>query len=459
MAGNTADYRIKGGVVVNAKGMKKADVFVKDGIVESIASPGTGKSAKQVIDATGKYVLPGIIDAHQHPFYADKIDTLSRSAAFGGITTLIPYIGAVKAWGKGGDLLDAVKSFIDEGENSSVVDFGIHCSVVHDDMELVDKTIPEIIKLGTVSFKGFMAYAKRGMMLDDLELIRIMDIIAANGGLFAVHAENGIVLDHLEDGFIAEGKKGPEYYYPSHPNIAEAESVFRILTLATTAKCPLYLVHLSARESLEVVELFRKWGEPILYTETCSHYLTLTDADMKRMGSLAKVGPPLREKQDVEALWKAVDEGRIDVIGSDTAGHMVAAQEPHFDEVFKAPSGLPGQETMFIVTYDEGVNKGRTTLPRLVELTSERPAKIFGIYPRKGVLAKGSDADLVIFDPTASYTIEAATQHATVDYTMYEGRKCLGAPTFVMQRGKILVEDGELKAKPGQGKYLPAKLN
>ena len=455
--GETADIAIKGGVLVTSQAMNRGVIYIKDGRVESIEPEDSNRSAFRVIDATGKYVLPGIIDAHLHPVYADKIDTLSQSAAFGGITTLIPFIGAIRAWGKTGGLYDAVTDFIKEGEEKSAVDFGIHCSLCHDDMETVAEVIPKVVDLGVISFKAFMAYSKRGMKLEDDELMKVMEIVAENNAFFAVHAENGTILDYLEEKLISEGRLGPEMYPLAQPNIAEAEAIFRILTLAKIIRCPMYLPHLSASESLQVVRLFKEWGEPRFFTETCVHYLTLTDDEMKKRGSLAKVGPPLRKSKDVEDMWKAVDEGLIDVIASDTAGHLVKSKEPLWENVFTAPSGLPGVESLFTVTYDEGVNNGRVTLPLMVKLMCENPARIFGLYPQKGVLQKGSDADLVIFDPTLPHTIEADAQHAKVDYSMYEGRECVGAPVLVMQRGNVLVENGEFKAVAGQGKYLPRK--
>ena len=453
----TVDMVIKGGVLVNGKEMRKADVYIKDGLVDSIEQEKGETVGRQVVDAAGKFVLPGIIDAHCHPVYADRIDTLSQSAAHGGITTLIPYIGAVKAWGKTGGLLDAVKDFIEEGQKTSAVDFGIHCTLVHDDIETVASVIPKLVDLGVISFKGFMAFSKRGMKLEDNELMKVMETIAGSGALLGVHAENGTIIDYLEDKFAGQGNLGPEFYHPSHPNLVEAEAVFRILTLAQIMKCPLYLPHLSARESLEVVRLFKKWGGLKLRTETCTHYLTLTDAEMKKRGSLAKVGPPLRETKDIEEMWRAVSDGTIDVIGSDAAGLLMKSKEPIRENIFKAASGFPGVETMFTVAYDEGINKGRLTLPQLVKLTCENPAKIFGLYPKKGILQKGSDADVVIFDPALSYTVKAESQHLKCDYTMYDGRKCLGSPVLVLQRGKVLVENGELKAEAGLGKYLAGK--
>lgn len=456
MASSGDDIHIKGGVLVNSSELRLADIFIKDGLVDSVERPESGKTARRTINATGKFVLPGIVEAHLHPVYADRLDTLSKSAVYGGITTLIPYIGAVKAWGVEGNLWDAVNYFIDEGARDSVIDFGLHCSLMSDDLGDLENLIPKICDRGVRSFKGFMAYKKRGMFLGDSDILRILSVLKDNGGLFCVHAENGDLCDFLEDRFVAEGKSGPEYYGPSRPDICEAEAVFRILSFGKALECPIYVVHVSTWEALDVIELFRKWGSAPVYAETCTHYLTLTDEEMRNMGSLAKVSPPLRENRDIDALWQAVKDGKIDVIGADTAGHLIDSKEPVWGDVFKAPAGLPGQETMFTVTYDEGFNRRSISLCRLVELMAERPAKIFGIYPRKGVIQKGADADVLIFDPMKEHEIRTADQHTKTDYTMYEGRTCLGAPELVMQRGEVLLEKGELKATKGRAQFLEA---
>ena len=456
MTDGICDIQVKGGVLVNSREMKLGDVFIKDGIVDSIEPPNSEKTAKTTIDATGKLVLPGIVEAHLHPVYADRLDTLSKAAVHGGITTLIPYIGAVKAWGVEGNLWDAVNYFIDEGARDSVIDFGLHCTLLAGDLDGLDSLIPRICDRGVRSFKGFMAYRKRGMYLSDSDILRILAILKDNGGLFCVHAENGDLCDFLEDGFIAEGKTGPEYYAPSRPGITEAEAVFRILSFARVLDCPIYIVHVSTREALEVIEIYRGWGSNPIYAETCTHYLTLTNAEMLKLGSLAKVSPPLRSAEHIDALWQAIIDGRIDVIGADTAGHLIDAKEPRFGDVFKAPAGLPGQETMFTVTYDEGVNRRGVSLCRLVETMAEKPAKIFGLYPRKGVLQKGADGDVLIFDPMKQHTIKAANRVTRSDYSMFEDRSVLGAPELVMQRGEILLEDGELKAVKGRARFLEA---
>lgn len=451
-----SDIHIKGGVLISSREIRTADVFVKDGLIEAIERPGNDRQAKRVIDATGRYVLPGIVESHLHPVYADRLETLSQSAVYGGITTLVPYIGAVKAWGVEGTLWDAVNYFIDEGSRDSVIDFGLHCSLVGSDLDKLDTLVPRICERGVRSFKGFMAYKRRGMFLGDRDLLNILSLLKANGGLFCVHAENGDLCDFLEDGFAAAGKTTPEYYLPSRPNIAEAEAVFRILSFANALECPLYVVHVSARQALDVIAMFRRWNSAPIFVETCTHYLTLTDEAMRRLGSLAKVSPPLRVAEDVEALWNAVADGTVDVIGADTAGHLIKTKGPAFGNVFAAPAGLPGQETMFTVTYDEAVNRRRVHVCRLVELMAEKPARIFGLYPRKGVLQPGSDADVLIFDPNREHVVRATEQHTKTDYTMYEERRVLGAPELVMQRGEILLEHGELKAVKGRARFLKA---
>jgi len=452
------DILIKDGVVVTGNGMKKQDVLIKDGQIHDVSADSGTVQAVEEINANGKFVLPGIIDAHFHPVYADRIDTLSKAAATGGITTLIPYVGAVKAWGQGGDLVDSVKSFVEEGESSSILDFGIHCTFTQNDMAAVERSIPALIEMGIVSFKGFTAYKKRGMKLEDEDLLKIMGLIARHNGVFATHCENGPILDLLEDSAIARGDVSPEHFPPTHPGIAEAEAVFRVLSLAQISGCRMYLPHLSAKESLEVLRLFKSWNRQTIYAETCPHYLVFTDEELKRRGSLAKMSPPLRQQADVDALWRAVRSGAIDVIGSDAAGHTVASNEPLFDDIFAAPHGIPGLDTLFSLTYEIGVNAGRITLPHLVKMTCENPAKIFGLYPRKGVLEKGADADVVIFDPAIAHTIPDKNPHTQVDYSLYAGRRCLGAPVVVIQRGQVVMENGEIKAEPGQGRFLAGQL-
>jgi dihydropyrimidinase len=403
--------------------MKRADVFLSDGRIEGVEPGGSQRTADTVIDAAGKYVLPGIIDAHIHPVYADRIDTLSRAAAAEGVTTVIAYVGAVKAWGQSGDLMGAIQDFIEAAEKTSMIDFGVHCTLLQNDIKQAAAVIPRLVAKGVVSYKAFMAYAKRGMKLEDDELLPLMEVISANRSILAAHAENGAIIDYLENQFVAAGKQAPEHYVATHPNLSEAEAIFRLLTLASVTRCPIYIPHISAQESLDVVRWFKKRGTAEIYSETCPHYLTLVEDELKSKGALAKMSPPLRTTNDVEKLWQALQEGLIDVIA-------------------------------FKIVYSEGVNRGRITLSRLVEVLSEQPAKIFGLYPRKGVIAEGSDADVVVLDPAVPYTISEQNPLLNVDYSMFAGRAGLGAPILVMQRGRVLMQQGKLKARAGQGKYL-----
>jgi dihydropyrimidinase len=456
MSSEKIDIAIVNGRVVDSHSITATDVLISDGRVAEIASPGTQYDAGRVIDANGNYVLPGIIDAHLHPVYADRIDTISRAAVCEGVTTLIPYIGAVKAWGQSGGLIGAIDAFIAEGESTSLVDFSLHCTLMQDDMADIQTTIPKMIERGIISFKAFMAYAKRGMKLEDGELLRLMSVVGRHNGLMAAHAENGDIIDFMEEKFIGQGQEAPGYYPRSHPNLSEAEAVFRLLTLAQTAGCPIYVPHISTAETLEVLNLFARWQAVEFYVETCPHYLALTEAVMAQRGTIAKMAPPLRRQPDIDALWRAVAEDRIHVIGSDAAGSDTAANQPLRDKVFSAPNGIPGVETLLKVVYQAGVNAGHITLPQLVAQLAKNPAKIFGLYPRKGNLRPGADADLIIFDPNVDYVIADTHPQLNVDFSLYAGKQGRGAPILTMQRGAVLFEDNQIKAQPGQGQYLPA---
>ncbi|RLE37391.1 hypothetical protein DRJ12_02955 [Candidatus Acetothermia bacterium] len=264
-----------------------------------------------------------------------------------------------------------------------------------------------------------------------------------------VHAENGLATDYLQDKYLQAGRDPKEVFVATRPAILEAEAVNRAIAMAQVAGCPLYIVHLTAREDIVVLKRARNKGYRV-FGETCPQYLTLTNEEVFENGALAKIGPPLRSEDDNQALWDALVSGVVDTIASDHA----PKPKTRDDDFFEAAYGSPSTETMFPVVYDAGVNRGRITLTRLVQVMSENPARIFGLYPQKGTLQPGSDADLAIVDPTSSHTISQRTQHSHASYTLYEGRACLGKPIFSMQRGNVILEDGKLHAAPGQGKFL-----
>jgi dihydropyrimidinase len=441
------DVVVKDGLVVTGSKIQKADIGVKGEKIAAIQLSLPTKEAGRVIDASGKYVMPGVIDVHVHPVYEDDMGGLSFTAAHGGITTLIHF-----AYAKPGmKLIDTIKNYQEEGLKKSYLDFGIHGTLFDPSSQI--KEIPEAFNLGVASFKMFMTYAKLKWMTDDYHLTEAMDLIAECGGLAMVHAENGLVTDYLEDRSLKKGEDQKKVFLKTRPDLLEAEAIFRALTIAAITRCPLYIVHLSTAKGVIPIQQARAEGQKV-YVETCPQYLTMTDAKLQKLGPLAKIGPPLRTEKDRIALWKAMKQGIIDVVASDHAPKAKRKEDPFFE----APYGSPQAETMLTITYDEGVNKGRIKLSKLVQLFSESPAKIFGLYPKKGAIQKGSDADLVVFDPNYVHTIQHKTQHSGAPYTLYEGRRCVGKPILTMQRGKILVEGGEIKGKPGEGKFLSTKI-
>ena len=463
-----ADCVIRGGLVVSGDGITRADVLVGDGKIQQV---GENLKAAREIDASGKYVLPGIIDAHSHPVYADKMDTFSLLAAYGGITTIIPFFGNFVAWDMPGKTSEVIKRMIEEGERISYLDFAIHAAFVAEDD--IRAEIPNLIKMGVPSFKMYMTYPRRGMMMPDEKMMAAMAMAADEGGMAMVHAENGYGIDYLVDKFTAEGKVSREYFMPSQPNILEVEAVQRAATYAALTDCPLYFVHLSAREIPEVVRQMKQGGRRI-YGETCPQYLSLTNQVVLERGALGKIGPPLREKEDNEAIWRGLANHVIDTVASDSCSIKVEQKEwggaskdfitgsearTPSGNIFEARFGAPWAEQMLQVVYHDGVNGGRITLPRLVQAMCENPAKIFGLYPKKGIIREGSDADIVVFDPALPFTISEDTMHGNSDYTLFEGKEVLGAPVFSMQRGEVIIEDGQLKRKQGGARFLPGNCD
>jgi dihydropyrimidinase len=444
---NRYDLLISGGLVVGGDGIRKADVGIKGEQIDAVEPDLPRQEAGRVVDASGKYVMPGVIDVHVHPVYEDNMQDLSFTAAHGGTTTLIHF-----AYAKPGmKLVDTVKKYMDEGSQSSFLDFGIHGALFDPSSQVAE--IPKVVALGVASFKMFMTYAKLKWMTDDYQLTAAMDRIAGCGGLAMVHAENGLATDYLEDRSLQKGEDQKEVFLKTRPDFLEAEAIFRALSISAITRCPLYIVHLSTAKGVAPIERAKEEGRTV-YAETCPQYLTLTNETLLQLGPLAKIGPPLRMESDRLTLWKAIQDGTVDAIASDHAPKVKKIDDPFFE----APYGSPQAETMLMVTYDEGVNTGRIGVCKLAQLFSENPAKIFGFYPKKGIIQKGSDADLILFDPSRVHTIQRRTQHSQAPYTLYEGKNCLGMPVLSIQRGRILVEDGEMKATPGAGRFLSTKI-
>ena len=465
-----AEVLVTGGLLVTGRDISRKDVLISDGRVLELGEDLSDRQAARVIDASGKYVLPGAIDSHCHPVYSDRMDHYSICAAYGGITTVIAFIGNVPSWGLSGYTTDVIKAFIEEGERLSHIDFAVHGTYTAADEESLARSVPELIRMGVISFKVFLAYQRRGMMISEQGLIKVMDLAARDGGLPMVHAENGCCIDYLIDRHTAQGRTSPEAFLPSHPNILEAEGLYRAAVFSQVAGCPLYPVHLSTHEAMPLVRQFRDKGLP-LFTETCPHYLTLTNEKLLEEGALAKVGPPLRQQEDSDALWQGLADGTIDVVASDSGGFTRAqkltggqttspvapASQADGGNIFDARYGLNTIEFMVPVVWSNGVNRGLITLPRLVQVFCENPARIFGLYPKKGTLQPGSDADLVIWDPAKRHVVDG--QHGNTDFSSFDGFHLLGMPELTMQRGRVVMEKGEILAQPGWGRFIPGDPN
>lgn len=458
------DTLVYGGSVAIPGGIITADIGISGEKIVSITdSSSLRPPAKEFINATGKLVLPGMIDVHVHfntfNAFVDDLATLSRSAAHGGITTIVSFVSMRSDLSDDGlgpfrsmKLLDYIGLFIEEGRKGSVIDFGFHSRLI-DDWDVIAQ-IPELAKNGMISFKVGTGYKKRGRSFADDYMVATMESVAAQGGLVQIHAENGILIDYLENKLMKSGRTSSRDFYPSRPDVAEADAVARNIKFAKFTNCSIYIVHLSAKQALEEIKLARLSGQRV-FAETCPQYLLLTDKLLEKLGGLAKIGPPLRQEKDNAAMWEGIAKGFIQVIGSDHAAYTKAVKASGGGNIFSVVFGCPGTETIVQLMYSEGVRKGRITMQRFVELLSENPARIFGLYPCKGAIQVGSDADLVIFDPNKDFLITAQNQHTNADYTFYEGWTGKGVPEITLLRGKILLENGELKQSGGYGRFIP----
>src|SRR5450432_4085097 len=452
------DTIITGGTVVTAADTCQADVAIENGRVVALGSSLPRENAKRLIDAAGKYVFPGGIDVHTHldmPFggttSADDFETGTRAAAFGGTTTLIDF--AIQY--KGQSLRTAFDAWMQKASSKAVADYGFHCIITDlPDAQLAE--MPQLVREGVSSFKLFMAYPGV-FMLDDASIFKAMRTSAAAGAMVCMHAENGGAIDVIVQQALAEGKTAPKYHALTRPTTAEAEATARAIALAEMAGCPVYIVHLSCNDALEKVREARDRGLPV-YAETCPQYLYLSLENMEEPGfegAKYVFTPPLREKWNQEKLWNGLKRDHLQVVSTDHCPFCFKEQkELGKDDFTKIPNGGPGIEHRLSLIYTGGVHGKRFSANRFVELVSTAPAKLFGLFPRKGTVAVGSDADLVIFDPNEEQVISAATHHMRVDYSMFEGIQIKGVPKTVLSRGKPVIEAGQFVGRPGNGQFL-----
>jgi dihydropyrimidinase len=448
---------IKNGNVVTAVDDYTADILIEGGKV-SVIGASLDMEADRVIDASDHLVIPGGIDPHTHmelPFggtsSSDDFRTGTVAAAYGGTTTIIDF--AVQYHGQ--SLVEAVDNWHKKAEGKTAIDYGFHLITT----DLPDERIGEmrqLIREGVMSFKLFMAYP--GVFLvDDATIYRAMKNAGEAGGLICMHAENGIVINEIIKHALAEGKTAPKYHALTRPTKAEAEGVHRAIAIAEMADSPVYIVHLSCADALEEVREARDAGLPA-YAETCPQYLFLDYSYYEQEGfegAKYVMTPPLREKWNQDKLWQGLAGNDLQVISTDHCPFCFKEQkELGRDDFTKIPNGGPGVEHRMSLIYNGGVAEGRISVNRFVELTSTSAARLFGLFPRKGTIAVGSDADIVIFDPRAEQTISAATHHMNVDYSAYEGMTIRGAVKTVLSRGRVVIEDGVYTGKPGDGEFL-----
>ena len=449
---------IRGGRIITATDDYVADVYVENEHV-SLIGESLEVDADTVIDAAGKYVLPGGVDPHTHldmPFGGtvtiDDFQSGQTSAAFGGTTTHVDFI----IQPKGATFAEALEEWHSKREGKAVIDNGFHMAVT----DLAEGgTLEELATLpeqGITSYKLFMAY-KGAIMVDDETLFRTMQVAARTGALVMVHAEHGDSIDVLVKQALAEGKTEPKYHALTRPPETEGEATNRAIQLARVSGCALYVVHVSCKEAIDPIARAREAGWNT-WGETCTQYFFIDYEYLERPnfeGAKWVYTPPPRDKSNFEHLWNAVRTDALSAISTDHCAFLWDGQKTlGKDDFSKIPNGGPGLENRLHMIHEFGVRAGRISLNRMVELLSTNPAKLFGLYPKKGTIAIGSDADIVVFDPSRKHVISAQTHHSKSDYNLFEGTEVTGTPEVVLLRGHVLVQGDELVAQPGSGQFV-----
>jgi dihydropyrimidinase len=454
---------IKGGTVVSPTGASAADVLVEGERISALAVPGSetavawAATASQIIDATGLYVLPGGIDVHTHmempfggTFSVDTFETGTRAAAWGGTTTIVDF--AVQA--KGTSLLATLDKWHAKADGHCVIDYGFHM-IVSDVNDTTLKEMESCIGAGVNSFKMFMAYPGVFYATDG-EIVRAMTRAAETGAVIMMHAENGIAIDQLVAQALAAGKTDPVQHGLTRPPELEAEATHRAITLARVTGSPLYIVHLSAAQALQAVTEARDTGQNV-FAETCPQYLYLSLDDLARPdfeGAKYVASPPLRPREHQGSLWRGLRTNDLSVVSTDHCPFCFKEQkELGRGDFSKIPNGIPGVEHRMDLLH-QGVVAGELSLARWVEVAATTPARMFGLYPRKGIIAPGSDADIVLYDPRATQVLSASTHHMNVDYSAYEGFEITGQVRTVLSRGAVVIEGGEYHGHTGHGQFL-----
>jgi dihydropyrimidinase len=451
---------IANGTLVSATDSVAADLWIDDGTIVAMADERQRATfnAEQVIDAAGKLVMPGGIDVHTHlelpvmgTVASDDFQTGTVAAAHGGTTTIIDFANQPR----GQTLRAGLEEWMRKAEGKAAIDYGFHMVMSDVNAATLDE-MAQLVSDGVTSFKLFTAYPER-LCSDDGQILRVMKRARQLGALVSIHAENGLAIEVLVEEAVARGDTAPRFHAATRPELCEAEATHRALSLAELAGAPVYVAHLSAARALDEVVRFRDRGLPV-FAETCPQYLFCFEDDLARSGfegAKYVCSPPLRPSASQDALWRGLGTGHLQVVATDHCPFDFHGQKDLGREVFtKIPNGMPGIETRLLLLWEGGVNAGRFDQRRFVEITSTAPAKLFGLYPKKGTLAPGADADLCIWDPARQQSLSARDLHMRVDYSPYEGRSVRGSPCQVLSRGRLIVDRGRFLGRPGDGQYL-----
>ncbi len=448
-----------GGTVVTADGSFGADVLVEDEKIVAVGAEISGEGVETIVDAGGKLVMPGFIDAHTHmdmPFggtvTADDWATGTAAAAAGGTTMIVDF--ALQA--EGGTLAGAVEAWTEKARDKALIDYGFHVAItdLRDDVKM---ELPDLAERGVASVKIFMAYKGTPLYTEDDDLFEVLQLSKEAGVLVLVHAENGDVIARLQEQALARGDTAPRFHALTRPEKVEAEATNRAIRLAEVAGAPILVVHVSCAPALEEIHRAHERGSTV-YAETCPQYFAFSYSDLAREGfegARYVCSPPLRDESNREPLWNGLRVGDLQIFGSDHCSFNYREQkEMGRDDFTLIPNGLPGAEERAMALWTLGVREGRISENQFVALLSTNQARIYGMYPRKGALVPGADADIVLWDPELSITATTENRHGNVDYTPYEGMTFNGGPASVYVRGNLIYKDGEIMGERGSGRFV-----
>lgn len=451
---------IKGGTIVSPREISRKNVYIHGEKIAEV-SEAAGQKADLIVDASGLFVLPGTIDTHVH-FNDEFMGTVSvhdyytgtLAAAYGGVTSIIDFSNQIP----GNPLTWTLENKIKEAEGKAIIDYGVHPVITKVSGEILDE-IPLLVDQGAPTIKCYMTYRSEGLMVEMPDLKRILSRLNEAGGMLLVHAEDNDTIESNVLRYIKQGKTASYYHALSRPPQSEFKAIQRCIKLAEETGGPIFIVHMTSDKGMEAVNSAQKKGCHI-HAETCTHYLIFSEDMLKQEDGIKWIcSPPLRKKSIQKNLWKGIADGRIAVVSSDDAAYSWEAKLMGKKRFDRCPNGIPGIEPRLNILYSEGVVKNRISFPRLVELTSANPAKLFGLWPRKGRIEAGADADIVLIDPQKKWIMSQKSLHMAADWSAYEGIKTTGKIEKVFSRGEMIIDGNKCFADKGRGKYLHRRLD